>query len=285
MVWHALVSLAALCCSVLAEHPCSAEVASACADRPASDIGACLKDQEEHDYPTEISSACTDFIALNKACMEDLENFCDGAAFADDTIDCLSKRTPREDLSENCQKVMSWAVPETEAEEEQVVTDELGLSEQDYAEKKEWQKKRAAARGEAIERMKMKEVDRKKEEDRVALEEFKKNDPEGYAAMIRQQEEEARQQAEFKRKERARQAAYERAQKAARGEDPDADGDATGSRTSKKAAKSKGSWLYSLASLAVVGACLGLAWLFVSGSKGGSKGGSRGSKGGKKKKG
>merc|ERR1711935_106756 len=48
----------------------------------------------------------------------------------------------------------------------------------------------------AMERIKMKERDRKKEEDRVALEEFKKTNPEGYAQMIQQQEEEAKQQKE-----------------------------------------------------------------------------------------
>merc|ERR1719189_2163996 len=90
-------------------------------------------------------------------------------------------------------------------------TDELGLTEDEAAEQdKEWRERRKAARGDAIERLKMKEADRKKEEDRVALEEFKKNDPDGYAAFIQQQEEEAKQKKEFAKMERMRAAAWER---------------------------------------------------------------------------
>merc|ERR1712106_1207328 len=96
-------------------------------------------------------------------------------------------------VSPKCKGVLSWAVPQEEAADEEVVTDELGMSDEDYKEKKECQKKKA--------------------EDRVSLEEFEKNDPEGYAQMMQQQAEEARQQAEFKKKERARAAALERAKK------------------------------------------------------------------------
>merc|ERR1740121_3227350 len=98
-----------------------------------------------------------------------------------------------------CASVLEWAVPKDEEGEEEGdgPTDELGMSQKDYEEKEEWRAKRKAVRDQAIERMKMKEVDRKKEEDRVALENFKKENPEEYAQMVQQQEEEKRQQTEF----------------------------------------------------------------------------------------
>lgn len=193
-----------------AEHACEAEVASACPERPGSEIAACLKDKEQHDTPTELSSECTDFIALSTACADEIENLCDGAFFTDDTVVCLTQWVSDTQLSERCQGVLEWAVPKDEEEDGDGPTDELGMSEKDRQEKEEWRAKRRAARGDAIERMKMKEVDRKKEEDRVALEKFKEENPEEYAQMLQQQEEERRQQAEFKRKERQRQAAFER---------------------------------------------------------------------------
>jgi hypothetical protein len=235
------------------DHPCAAEVESACPERPGSELGACLKDKNEHENPTEISSACTDFMALNKACAEDIEKFCDGAFFSDDTIICLTQWTEQENLSPRCQSVMEWAVPKKEEAEEEVVTDELGMSDQDREEKEEWRAKRKAVRDEAIGRMKMKEEDRKKEEDRVALEEFREADPEGYADMIRQQEEEKRQQAEFRRMERKRQAAFERKQKEAAGlleEDEQPKATTTGKKSKQKTT----SWVYSALSFLFVGA-------------------------------
>merc|ERR1719498_1992224 len=107
-------------------------------------------------------------MALNKACAEEIEKFCEGNFFHDDTLLCLSKWTKPEDLGEKCQTVLKWAIPEEE--EKKVVTDELGMSDADYQEKKEWMKKRAAARGDSIERLKQKEIDRKKEEHRRAME-------------------------------------------------------------------------------------------------------------------
>jgi len=283
----ALLSAAILLQLAVAQHPCSTEVASACADRPTSDIATCLKDPEEHDSPTEISSACTDFIALNKACADDIEQFCDQAGlFGDDTILCLTKWAPQDDVSDKCKGVLEWAVPQAEASEDEVVTDELGMSQADHDEKMEWRKKRAAARGDAIERMKMKEVDKKKEEDRVALEEFEKNDPEGYAQMIQQQEEEKRQQAEFKRRERAHAAAMERKRKKDAGVEEDEDESRTkgGSGKNAKPAKSKGSWLYSLMSFAVLaGVGLAIYGLVKMSSKNG--GGGRKAAGSKKKRG
>jgi hypothetical protein len=175
------------------------------------EIGDCLKDETQHEKPTEISSECTDFMALNSACKEDISTHCDDAFFSDDTAPCLSKWTDQEQIGSKCASVMKWAIAQPEDEEqEDGPTDELGMSDADRAEKAEWQKNRKAIREEAIGRMKMKEIDRKKEEDRVALLKFKEDDPEGYAEMIRQQEEEKRQQAEFKRQERIRAAAYQR---------------------------------------------------------------------------
>lgn len=262
------------------------EVASACPDRPGNEMGECLKDSEGHDSPTEISSGCTDFIALNKACGEDIENSCDGNYFHDDTILCLSKWVQKDNLTPKCQGVLSWAVPDAEEDGDKVVTDELGLSEEDHKEKQEWMAKRKAARGDAIERMKMKDVDRKNEEDRVALEEFKKNDPEGYENMMQQQEEEARQQAEFKKKERARAAAIERANRKASGADDEEDAKPSAGAT-KKASKKKGSWLYTLMSvgiLAVVGV-VGYTMVTQMSGAGKGSGGARKASGGKKKRG
>jgi len=275
-----------LCPQALAQsHPCSTEVASACADRPGSDIGACLKDPEEHDYPTEVSSGCTDFIALNAACAEDIESFCDGNQFGNDLLLCLTKWTPLDNLSEKCQKVLSWAAPKEEeaAAGKPVTTDELGMTEEEEAEKKAWMKKRAEGRGDAIERMKQKKEDAIKEEDRVSLEEYKKTDPEGYASMIQQQAEEAKQQADFKKRERAQAAAVARAKKTAAGLDEE---DGAGSpeekaaRTNgapKKSSKSKGSWLYTIFSFVFIGGIGAIIYVFVTGQSksGGSNGGGR----------
>lgn len=200
-------------------HACEEEVASACPERPGSEIASCLKDKEQHDNPTELSSDCTDFIALSVACADEIENLCDGAFFTDDTVLCLTQWVSPTQLSERCAGVISWAVPKDEDEEDDGPTDELGMSEKDRQEKEEWRAKRRAARGDAIERMKMKEEDRKKEEDRVALEKFKEEDPEGYAQMLEQQEEEKRQMAAQKKRERALQAAYERKKRQAMGLD------------------------------------------------------------------
>lgn len=250
-------------------------------------MGACLKDTEEHAKPTEISSGCTDFIALNKGCAEDIEERCDNNMFHDDTILCLTKWTPLDHLSEKCQKILSWAVPKDETAE--AVTDELGkvaekeeweMSEKDKEEKKEWQKKRAATRAEAIKMMGQKEVDRKKEEDRVALELYQKEDPEGYAAMLEQQEEDKKQKAAFARKERARVAAMERAKKQAAGGDED---DAP--TKSSRGKKGKG-WMSTLGSLVALAGVCGLGYVAYNAVMApGASSGSRKQGGGKKKRG
>jgi len=259
----------------LADHPCTSEVASACPDRPGSDVAACLKDTESHDTVTQISSECTDYIAINTACAEDIEKKCDEAFFTDDTIPCLTQWNEREDLTERCQGVLKWAVPEEDEELDDLdeATDELGLTEDEAKEKdEEWRARRKAARGDAIERLKMKEADRKKEEDRVALEEFKKSDPEGYAAFIQQQEEEAKQKAEFARLERMRAAAWERKKRQEAGLSEDGEEPPKEAKKSKKQKKQAteeesadfggakagtkkkgGSLLYSLFSFAFVG--------------------------------
>lgn len=237
-----------------ADHPCQAEVASACPDRPGSELAACLKDSEQHDNPTTISSECTDYIAIHTACAESIDSHCEEAHFTDDTILCLTQWTSPSSLVETCRNVLKWAVPQADDEEgtEDGPTDELGMSEKDYKEKKEWQAKRKAARGDAVGRIKMKEEDRKKEEDRVALEKYKQEDPEGYAQMIEQQEEDKRQQAEFKKRERAQAAALERKKKVEMGiEDADVKPEPSGrSAPSKK--KSGSSFLPFLGVLAIV---------------------------------
>jgi len=275
-----------LAVGAFAEHPCINEVASACPDRPGADVASCLKDPSEHDSPTEISSECTDFMALNKACADDIEKKCDGGFFSDDTIPCLTQWTEKEDLSERCQKVLSWAVPqEEEAEEEEAATDELGMTEEEAKEKEEWRAKRKAVRTEAIERMKMKDEDRKKEEDRIALEEFKTADPEGYAQMVQQQEEEKRQKAEFARMERARAAALERKKRQEAGLDDEDDApkkkksESESFSGSSKSKKKGGSWLYSLGSLAFVGLVVYGLYVLMAAPSGPRKGGGSGKKG------
>lgn len=222
--------------AAVAAHPCSDEMASACPDTPQEDLGDCLKDSSQHDKETEISSECTDFMALNKACREDVEKYCDENYFSDDVTPCLTQWTEPHQLSEKCQGVLKWAVPVADDDEksEEGPTDELGMSDKDRAEKAEWQAKRKAGRGDAIERMKMKETDRKNEEDRVALQKYQEEDPEGYAQMIQQQAEEKRQQKEMKRRERQHAAALERQKRVQSGEDEDAE-----TTSSKKGKKSK----------------------------------------------
>jgi hypothetical protein len=225
-------------------HPCEEAIASACPDRPGSEIAACLKDTEQHEAATVVSSECTDFIAVHTACADEIENLCDEAWFNDDTVACLTEWISESQRSERCSGVLTWAVPEKEEDDEDDdgPTDEIGMSEKDHAEKKEWQAKRKANRDMAAERLKMKEIDRQKEEDRVALEKFKSEDPEGYAAMLQQQEEERRQQAEFKRLERARAAAYERKRREELGiteEDDEAKEKAKKEKQEKKEKKDK----------------------------------------------
>jgi len=290
----------------LADHSCTSEVASACPERPGTDTAACLKDVESHDTATEISSECTDFIAVNTACREDIEKKCDEAFFTDDTVPCLTQWNERDDLTERCQGVLKWAVPEDDdLDDLEEATDELGLTEDEAAEQdKEWKERRKAGRGDAIELLKMKEADRKKEEDRVALEEFKEKDPEGYESFIQQQEEEAKQKKEFARLERMRAAAWERKKREEAGlpaedevEQPKA---AKGSKKKKKGesleeesadfggakagTKKKGSVLYSLASFAFVGLVIyGIYYLaIVAPSQPGSRGGRGSGKKGKK---
>jgi len=281
--WAAAVLLV-LCNRALAEHPCANEVASACNERPAAEIGACLKNPEDHDAPTDISSECTDFMALNKGCAEDIESHCDGNHFHDDTILCLTKWTPAENLGEKCTKVLKWAVPAAPEGEDSLITDELGMSEKDYEEKKEWQKKRREARGDAIDRIAMKKADARKEEDRVALEEYQKADPEGYAAMIQQQEEEKKQQAAFKKQERARAAALERKKKKDEGIEDENDKPKDDGSAGRGKPKKKSSWLYSIMSFVIIAGIGGLIYVFVSSPKGGAQGNRQKQSGGGKKK-
>lgn len=267
-----------------AAHPCEAEVTSACPERPGSEIAACLKDKEQHDTPTEISSECTDFIALHVACAEEIENLCDASFFTDDTTLCLTQWVSPTQLSERCSGVMSWAIPQKEDEEGEGPTDELGMSEKDYQEKLEWQKKRREQRGDAIERMKMKEADRKKEEDRVALEKFKEEDPEGYANMVAQQEEEKRQQALQKKRERQIAAALERKKKKEQGiEDEEESPSPSPKSSSRPKAKANGvggsSRIMAIFAFVFVGVVCVAAYFMIAGMD------TKGKSGGKKKQG
>eukprot|EP00439_Symbiodinium_sp_Y106_P071676 s548_g12.t3 len=271
--------------SVLA-YPCEAEIASACPDSPKSDLVTCLKDASQHETPTEISSECTDFMALNSACADEIEQLCDEEFFAEETMPCLMRyRASDEEISEKCQSVMRWALPADE-EEAEAVTDELGMSEKDRQEKEEWREKRKKEREAAIERMKMKEVDAKKEAERRELEKFKEENPEAFADMKRQQEEEQRQQAEQKKRERLMKAAWERKKRIEAGEDPDAESGPSppsrGSGPSRKP-KASSSWYSTIAALIVLVVIAGIGYVAVTGTgKAAGAGGGRGGKGKKK---
>merc|ERR1711920_66537 len=118
---------------------------------------------------TVVSSECTDFIALNVACADVIGKSCDDAFFSRDTVLCLGEWNDPASIDSKCANVMKWAIPKKD--EDGGPTDELGMSEKDYAEKKAWQAKRKSERSAAIERMK--ETDKQKEEDRQEMERLK----------------------------------------------------------------------------------------------------------------
>mmetsp|Transcript_25943 Transcript_25943/g.46898 ORF Transcript_25943/g.46898 Transcript_25943/m.46898 type:complete len:283 (-) Transcript_25943:39-887(-) len=276
--YHLFALLGTLFPNGLAEYPCEAEIGSACPDSPRSELHLCLKDSSQHDSPTDISSECADFMALNAACAQEIEQLCEEEFYTENTMPCLAKfQDSEEEISDKCQSVMKWALPAEEDEAVEKVTDELGMSQEDYEEKKEWQAKRKKIREEAVERIKMKEVDAKKEQERRELEQFKEEQPEAYAEMLAQQKEEKRQQDEMKRKERMRQAAIQRKKRTEAGEDEDAPAAA------KKAKKAKPmSWSKIATNIAVVGLLAGVGYMVYQGLSAGGGGGARNS--GKKKK-
>ncbi|CAE7598978.1 unnamed protein product [Symbiodinium pilosum] len=266
-------------------YPCEAEIASACPDSPKSDLVACLKDTSQHESPTEISSDCTDFMALNSACADEIEQLCDEEFFTEETMPCLMRyRSSDEEISEKCQSVMRWALPADE-EAEETVTDELGMSEKDRQEKEEWREKRKKEREAAIERMKMKEIDAKKEAERRELEKFKEENPEAFEDMKKQQEEEKRQQAEQKKRERLMKAAWERKKRIEAGDDPDAQsGPSPPSRSPNKTSKAGGSWYSTVAALIILVAIGAVGYAVVTGTgKAAGSGGGRSGKGKKKR--
>merc|ERR1712039_211657 len=108
-------------------------------------------------------------------------------------------------------------------------------------------------------------------EDRVALEDFKKEKPEEYAQMIEQQEIEKKQQAEFKRQERLKAAALARKKAKEAGEDEE---ESTPKPQKQKSSKSKkkGSWMSTIVALLVL-AGIGYAIYFF--ATGGGTGGSK----------
>mmetsp|Transcript_47828 Transcript_47828/g.104108 ORF Transcript_47828/g.104108 Transcript_47828/m.104108 type:complete len:287 (+) Transcript_47828:91-951(+) len=238
-------------------HPCEAEISTACPDRPAAEIADCLKKPENHDTVTTLSSECTDFVAINTACSEDINKHCDEAFFSEDTVLCLTTWTEPESLSQKCADVLDWAVPK--ADDDEGPTDELGMSEKDYEEKKAWQAKRRAERGDPEERKKMKERDAQKERERVELETFKREHPDQYEQMIQMQEEEKRQKAEIKRRERMVQAALERKRQeeeaAAKGAEAEEEEEkkAKKARGSTTSAKKQQSWMPSVLGALLVG--------------------------------
>lgn len=195
-----LVGPVGLCSAV--DHPCEAEVQSACPDRPGADIAACLKDPSEHERPTEVSSECTDFIALNKACAPELVEFCDEAFFTRDTALCLSVWTDQDSLSKKCAGVVAWAVPKSEDAVE--VTDELGLSKKDYEEKRKWQAERKQARQASVEKAREEQNDLKA---RIRLD---GEDETAYKERLRELDELEKSRQQVKKQERLQAAAKER---------------------------------------------------------------------------
>lgn len=187
-----------------AAHPCESEVQSACPERASSELARCLKDKSEHESPTEISSACADFIALNVACADDIVKSCDEAFFTEDTALCLSTWTAKEDLTPKCAGVLDWALPKSQASDDEAPTDELGMSEKDYAEKQEWRAKRRAGRSAAIEKI------RQDKEQEKELEELKREDPAAYKQLMKEREEAAKSFEELKKRRRLIAAAEER---------------------------------------------------------------------------
>merc|ERR1712137_1138723 len=158
------------------------------------------------------------------------------------------------DLGGKCADVIKWSLPDDETEDEE--------------EKEAWRAQRRAQRQESIERLHMKEIDRKKEEDRVALEKFKKDNPEEYKKMMEQQEEEKRQKAEIKRRERMRAAALER-QRLEKQETDAATERLT--ETKQVPTKKKSSMLYWITSISIVFMILGLVYVTAVGGGGGAK--------------
>lgn len=193
-----------VCLLHAAAHPCDSEVQSACPERASSELARCLKDKSEHESPTDISSECADFIALNAACADDIIKSCDEAFFTEDTALCLSTWTAREDLTPKCAGVLSWALPKQEAADGDGPTDELGMSEKDYAEKQEWRAKRRAGRSAAIEKIRQ---DREQEKE---LEALKKEDPVAYKQLMKEREEAEKSFEELKKRRRLIAAAEER---------------------------------------------------------------------------
>lgn len=275
----------------LASHPCEQEVSTACPDRPANELAKCLKTPDEHESATTLSSECTDYVALNVACEEDIVKFCDEAFFSEDTILCLKTWTDPESISPKCADVMSWAIPKDADEEgsEGGPTDELGMSDEEKAEKRAWQDERGKARREAIKKMKVE--DAAKEKERRELEEFKKENPEAYAEMIAQQEEEKRQQREFKKRERMIAAALERKKREEAGIKDDDDEpkpqEEEKPKRSKRSSSSggskkpqRGSWLQAILCIGFVAAVLaGGYYLITKLGSDGKKGRKKGRKG------
>lgn len=192
----------------MAEHPCEAEIKSACPDRPGSEIARCLKDDSEHEMPTTISSECTDFIALNVACAESIKTYCEEAFFSQDTVLCLTSWIDQDSLPPKCAGVMKWAIPKKDSEAAEGPTDELGLSAKDHAEKEAWRLKRKTERTAAVERMK--ESDKQKEAKRREMEKLKRDNPEEYKQRLAQEELEFKNAEEQKRRDRMLAAALER---------------------------------------------------------------------------
>merc|ERR1711976_621919 len=134
-----------------------------------------------------------------------------GAFFSGDTVICLSEWINQDDIDSKCSSVMKWAIPK----KDDTRTDELGMSEKDYAEKREWQAKRKNARVAAIERMR--ETDAQREKERQKMEKLKKENPEEYELLLKEEEERKKNLEEQKKRERRLTAARERRSRAEAG--------------------------------------------------------------------
>lgn len=221
-----------------AEHPCEAEVASACPDRPGTEVAKCLKDTSEHERPTTLSSECTDFLALHLACAEALSQHCEEAFFSRDTALCLTSWVDQDTLPLKCRAVMRWAIPREEEDEEaeEGPTDELGMSAKDYEEKRAWQARHKAERSAAIERMSGAQREKKLKE----MERLKEEDPEEYQRVLAEEDRRQKEMEEQLKRDRKLAAALERKRREDLGLPPEDQEPGTG--TARRRRKSKLSW-------------------------------------------
>mmetsp|Transcript_10682 Transcript_10682/g.24314 ORF Transcript_10682/g.24314 Transcript_10682/m.24314 type:complete len:168 (+) Transcript_10682:49-552(+) len=135
----ALIAASVLLSPADAVHACDSEQGAACPMEAGFALGVCLKDSTKHESPIEISAGCKAFIELNDKCAAEIDKFCSGMAYNDDTLVCLTQWTQQSDLSADCVAALPKKEEETDAEVDK--------------EKAEWRRKRKEARQSAQDMM------------------------------------------------------------------------------------------------------------------------------------